>query len=67
MGEERNTIAFKKWQIKKIKAKLEATDYQAIKYAERELSEEEYAPTKKLRKQWRNSINILEQEIKDML
>ena len=37
------------------------TDYQAIKYAEGQLTEEEYAPIKAQRQAWRDEINLLEQ------
>lgn len=49
-----------KLEIKELKAKLDATDYQAIKYAEGELSEMEYEPTRVLRRGWRARINELE-------
>lgn len=39
---------------------LTTTDYLAIKYAEGELTEEEYAPIRALRRQWRQRINELE-------
>ncbi len=47
-------------KIAALKAKLSATDYKAIKYAEGLLSEEEYAETKALRQAWRYEINALE-------
>ena len=47
-------------QIKELKQKLADTDYQAIKFAEGELTESEYAPTKAQRKAWRDRINELE-------
>lgn len=50
-------------QIERLKTKLKATDYQAIKYAEGELTEEEYAETKAKRKAWRAEINELEAEL----
>lgn len=46
--------------IKNLKMQLEATDYQAIKYAEGWLTEEEYAPIKEQRQTWRTNINELE-------
>lgn len=49
-----------KKQIAELKRKLSETDYQAIKFAEGVLSEEEYAETKAKRKIWRESINSLE-------
>lgn len=42
---------------------LKSTDYKAIKYAEGELSAEEYAETKEKRKQWRDEINSLEAQL----
>ena len=47
-------------EIAELKAKLAATDYQAIKYAEGELSEKEYEPTRVQRREWRARINELE-------
>ena len=52
-----------RFQIYDLKAQLAATDYKALKYAEGELSEEEYAPTKALRKSLRAEINELESQI----
>ena len=48
-------------EIAELKAKLASTDYQAIKYAEGVLSEEEYADMKAQRQAWRNRINELEE------
>lgn len=48
-------------EIKELKQKLEDTDYKAIKYAEGHISEEEYAPIKAERQEWRNRINELEE------
>lgn len=50
-------------QIASLKAQLAATDYQAIKYAEGVLTEEEYSPVKAQRQAWRDEINQLEGEI----
>lgn len=50
-------------RILQLKQLLSSTDYQAIKYAEGELSASEYAPIKKQRKAWREEINQLEKEI----
>ena len=47
-------------EIAELKAKLDATDYQAIKYAEGFLSDEEYAEMKAQRQAWRDRINELE-------
>ena len=43
-----------------LKQMLETTDYQAIKYAEGQLSAEEYEPMKQQRIKWRQEINELE-------
>lgn len=50
-------------QINEYKDQLRATDYQAIKYAEGWLSEQEYASIKTQRQQWRDAINSLEQQV----
>lgn len=50
-------------RIRNLKSNLCATDYKAIKYAEGELSAEEYAETRKQRRAWRAEINALEEEI----
>ena len=47
-------------EIQKLKIKLQQTDYQAIKYAEGFISEEEYAPIRAQRQAWREEINQLE-------
>ena len=48
-------------EIAELKIKLASTDYQAIKYAEGVLSEEEYADMKAQRQAWRDRINELEE------
>ena len=55
----------KEYQAKIItlKVKLHNSDYQAIKYAEGELTEEEFAPIREQRRAWRAEINLLEAEI----
>lgn len=55
----------KLYRIEELKQKLFNTDYQAIKYAEGELSEEEYAPMRIQRKLWRDEINQLEEEVQN--
>ncbi|MBQ9977166.1 MAG: hypothetical protein IJP21_01065 [Clostridia bacterium] len=50
-------------QIEALMQNLADTDYKAIKYAEGLISEEDYAPIKKQRQQWRNEINLLELEL----
>ena len=50
-------------RIVELKELLAATDYQAIKYAEGVVSDEEYAPIKAQRQAWRDEINALELEV----
>lgn len=50
-------------QIEGLKQQLANTDYKAIKFAEGLISEEDYAPIKKQRQEWRNQINLLELEL----
>ena len=47
-------------EIGRIKSLLSGTDYKAIKYAEGELSEEDFSPIREQRREWRNQINELE-------
>ena len=47
-------------EILELKQNLASTDYQAIKYAEGQLSEEEYASARAERQGWRDRINELE-------
>lgn len=51
-------------KIGELKTNLSKTDYQAIKYAESMLTEEEYAPIKAQRQAWRDEINALENELR---
>lgn len=53
-------------EIESLKQQLTDTDYIAIKYAEGWISEADYAPTKELRQNWRDEINKLEVELKEM-
>lgn len=59
----RKPIKVKEYQITILKKKLEDSDYKAIKYAEGFISEEEYAPIKEERQNYRTQINQLEAEI----
>jgi hypothetical protein len=52
-----------KIEIEKLKQKLSETDYRAIKYAEGQYTEEDYAPYKAQRQEWRDEINKLEKSI----
>ena len=58
--EKANTPEMK---IAQLKQNLLDTDYKAIKFAEGLISDEDYAPIKKQRQQWRNEINLLELEL----
>lgn len=53
-------------RMQELKQKLAETDFQAIKYAEGEMTEEEYEPIKQQRKVWRKEYNELEREIKEL-
>jgi len=50
-------------RIAELKKLLADTDYQAIKFAEGELSSDEYEPTKQNRRAWRAEINQLESQL----
>lgn len=65
MGTREQKKALKR-RIIETKLKLRQTDYKAIKYAEGELSETEYAPVREQRRAWRAEINALESEIEAM-
>ena len=57
------TVQANKKRIADLKALLQATDYQAIKYAEGSISEADYLPIKQIRQSYRNKINELEAQI----
>lgn len=57
------TVQANKKRIAELKALLQSTDYQAIKYAEGFISEEDYLPIKQTRQEYRNEINELETQI----
>ena len=59
-------IKEKSEQIMQLRGQLHNTDYQAIKFAEGELTVAEYAPVREQRKTWRAQINALEAEIKKL-
>ena len=48
-------------QIAYCKEMLNETDYQAIKYSDGAISEEEYAPIREQRAEWRAEINRIEE------
>lgn len=64
MNKEKYIEAFKR--INYLKAKLAETDYKAIKYAEGEITEEEYAPIREERRAWRDEINELEAQLAEL-
>lgn len=47
-------------EINALKQLLANSDYQALKHADGELSDEDYAEMKEKRQQWRNKINELQ-------
>lgn len=51
-------------EIRKLKLKLAASDFKAIKYAEGLISEEDYAPIKAERQELRAEINRLREQLK---
>ena len=61
-----NRINEIKYKIYILKDKLRKTDYMAIKYAEGELSAEEYAETKAKRIEWRKEINEMQEELEQL-
>lgn len=50
-------------RIRELKQLLADTDYKAIKYAEGEITAEEYEPIKLQRREWRKEINELEKNV----
>ena len=49
-------------EITQLKKQLSDTDYKAIKYAEDQLTEEEYSSTRSQRASWRARINKLQED-----
>ena len=49
-------------EITQLKKQLSDTDYKAIKYAEGQLTESEYSPTRTQRASWRARINELQED-----
>lgn len=60
---DRELIQEKSEQIAHLRGHLHNTDYKAIKFAEGELTEEEYAPIREQRRLWRTEVRTLEAEI----
>lgn len=52
-------------QIRELQGKLAATDYQALKYSEGWITEEEYTEIKANRQSWRDTINQLQAQLKE--
>lgn len=59
-GEENLKIAAK---MQECKAQLDATDYQAIKFSDGAITEEEYAPIRIQRQAWREKYRALAKQI----
>lgn len=55
--EEGNEVA---GQINALKQLLVQTDYQALKFSDGAMAEDEYAPVRQRRAEWRAKINELE-------
>ena len=62
---EKKRISILQNEVNELKRKLASTDYEAIKFAEGEISAEDFAPIKEQRKAWRVRINELENELKE--
>ena len=60
------TIQNYRAKIIRLKLKLKQTDYQALKFAEGELSEREFAEIKAQRKAWRAEINRYEAQLETL-
>lgn len=58
--EEERLAAVKQPKLAELQNYLDSTDYEAIKYAEGELTAEEYASTKALRASWRTAYNSIQ-------
>ena len=63
IAERKKRIAEIKDRIRVLKYNLERTDYKQAKWLDGALSEEEYAPVREKRQEWRNKINALEDEL----
>lgn len=53
-------------EIVRCLGELSSTDYMAIKFAEGEISDTEYAPIREKRRMWRAEINRLEAELANL-
>lgn len=52
-------------KISLLKIYLSNTDYKSLQHHEGEITDEEFAPIKAQRKEWRAEINRLEEELKN--
>ena len=62
-NEREQRLKYVTHRINELKKLLKDTDYQAIKYAEGLISENDYQPIKALRQSYRDEINMLEEEL----
>lgn len=53
-------------EMNALKSQLCDTDYKALKYAEGEITVEDYAETKANRQTWRARINAIEEELANL-
>lgn len=60
-----DSIASINQQIRELQGKLAATDYQALKYSEGWITEEDYTEIKANRQSWRDTINQLQAQLKE--
>ena len=60
-----DTVASINQQIRELQGKLAATDYQALKYSEGLITEEDYTEIKANRQSWRDAINQLQAQLKE--
>ena len=60
-----DTIASINQQIRELQGKLDATDYQALKYSEGWITEKDYTEIKANRQSWRDAINQLQAQLKE--
>ena len=66
IAERKKRIAEIKDRIRVLKYNLEHTDYKQAKWLDGALSEEEYAPVRVQRQEWRERIYALEDELANL-
>ena len=64
--EKQQQIGCLKRKICVLKQNLSRSDYQALKFSDGALTEEEYASMRAQRQAWRDEINAAEEEIKSL-